>query len=82
MKHLRVILALSFANLLALAVAHADDKAKSKPEDKSCGTAECCSKKQKEGKDCSKEKDGCGAGEECEKDAAKDSAADKGSKNK
>lgn len=75
MKSLRLLFALSFANLLAFAVAQADDKANSKPEDKSCGKVECCNKKDKE-----KDKDDCGTGEKCEKDAAKDSATDKESK--
>lgn len=61
MKSLRLILALSFANLLALSVAHAgDDKPKSKPDEKPCAKAECGKKEKDDKSNCAVEsKSGC-----------------------
>lgn len=51
MKSHRLILALSFASLLALSVARAgDDKAGGKSGEKSCDKMECCSRKDKDGR--------------------------------
>lgn len=73
MKSLRLLLALALAGFFtATLVRAADDNPKS--EEKTCDAP-----KSKDGKACSmdKDKDCCCAGKECDKDAAKDSAAGK-----
>lgn len=65
MKSLRFFLALAIASLLTTAVAQAaDDKAKA--EEKSC---DCC--KDKDGKECGKDKDCCCTGKKAEKSSDK-----------
>lgn len=60
MKSLRLILALSFASLLALSFAHAgDDKAKDKPADKACAKTECGRQEKTDKADCGTEGKSC-----------------------
>ena len=60
MKSLRLIIALSFASLLALSVAHAgDDKSKDKPADKACAKTECCQKEKADKANCGTEGKSC-----------------------
>ncbi len=60
MKSLRLLLALAFAGLLSVSMVHAGDKAECAEKD----NKKCCScEKDKDGKECGKDKACCGAGE-------------------
>jgi hypothetical protein len=65
MKSLRLLLALALAGFLAPALVRAEDKAKSGEK-----TCECA--RDKDGKECGKDKDCCCTGKKCDKDQKPD----------